>query len=257
LIAITCAAITITIIARWAHQRQSALAAIRKAGGSILMSSRSPWRLELLFGPEVCCRVGRVDLRNGKADNALLSQIGVLSELGQLDLSNADIDDEGLLQIAHLPLWRLWLQETHITDASAATISRMKHLDFLQLNATNVSDEFLEHLDALPKLSNLGLRGTRVTGAGMKFLVRHPNLKELDVYETAVDDDGVAALVECQKLTFLGLSSTKISKDVFGYLDKLPNLATVDLNANRVITNDGVLGFNKLHPRCKIEWDGR
>lgn len=209
--------------------------------------------LELWFGPELFGHVVEIDLRNGKADNALLAQIGALKELCQLDLSNADIDDEGLLQITHLPLRELWLQKTRITDASAATVSRMKTLAFLQLNATNLSDDFLEHLNTLPALNNLGLRGTRVTGAGMKFLVRHPNLKMLDVYHTAVDNVGVAALVGCQKLTHLGLSMTKVSNEVFGYLDKLPNLETVDLSGNRAITKDGVLDFNKLHPRCKIE----
>jgi hypothetical protein len=257
LIAFTFVAIAIALVARWAHQRQSAIAAIRKAGGTIVLGARGPSRLESWFGPELFGSVNRIDLRSGKVDNELLAQIGALKEITGLDLSNANIDDAGLVQIADLPLRKLWLQATHITDASAAIISRMKTLDFLQLNATHLSDHFVEQLDALPRLANLGLRGTRVTGAGMKFLVRHPSLRVLDVYQAAVDDAGVAALVDCHELTRLGLSMTKVSDNVFGSLDKLPKLEAVDLTANRAITKDQVLGFNKTHPRCEVEWDGR
>jgi hypothetical protein len=256
LIAFTCAVIAVAIVARWAQQRRLAFAAIRKAGGDIQMGRGAPSRLEAWFGPELFGVLNKVDMRKGHADNALVAQIGVLKELRRLDLSDANIDDEGLRQIAHLPLQELWLQSTQITDASAATLSEIKTLQFLQLNATEVTDKFLERLDTFPALDNLGLRGTRVSGAGMQFLARHQNLKTLDVYNTAVDDAGVAALVSCQMLHDLGLSLTQVSTEVFGYLDKLPNLTTVDLNANRPITTADVIAFEKAHPQCDVEWYG-
>src|SRR5262245_54442229 len=125
LVAFTCAALAAAWFSHWAQQRRSAFAAIRKAGGAIRMAIGEPSRLERWFGPELFGAVVEVDLRKGKADNALLAQIGVLIELRNLDLSNADIDDAGLQQIAHLPLRILWLQSTRITDASAATLSRI------------------------------------------------------------------------------------------------------------------------------------
>lgn len=260
LVAFTCAAIALGIFARWAHQRRSAFAAIRQAGGDIQMQMHvgEPSRLEAWFGPEIFGDLYYIDLREGNVDNALVAQIGVLKELRGLDLSGAKIDDEGLRQIAHLPLQKLWLQSTNITDAAAVTVtlSEMKSLRFLQLNSTQVGDQFLERLDVLPALDNCGLRGTRVTGAGMQFLARHPSLKTLDVYHTAVDDAGVAALVNCQTLQDLGLSLTHVSTKVFEYLDKLPNLTKVDLSANRPITTADVTKFEKAHPQCDIEWYG-
>ena len=183
-----------------------------------------------------------------------MAHIGALKELRRLDLSNADIDDDGLRQIIHLPLRELWLQETNITNASAATVSRMKSLDFLQLNATSLSDAFLEQLASMPELEDLGLRGTRVTGVGMKYLSRHPNLKKLDVYSTDVDDAGVKHLVDCQSLTDVGLSMTKVTNHVFEHLARLPNLTDADLTANRPVTTEAVLAFEKSHPKCDIEW---
>jgi len=218
------------------------------------MGIREPSRLEDWFESELFGIVNKVDLRKGKADNALLAHIGVLKELRRLDLSNADIDDEGLRLIMHLPLRELWLQGTNITDASAATLSNILSLDFLQLNATSLSDTFLEQLEPLPELKDLGLRGTHVTGVGMKNLSRHPKLKKLDVYSTEVDDSGVGHLVECQSLTDIGLSMTKITNDVFGHFDKMPNLTGADLTANRPVTTEAVLAFEKSHPKCDIEW---
>lgn len=254
LVAFTCVAISVGLFARWAQQRRSALAAIRKAGGDIRLFVGEPSRLERWFGSDLFGPVNKIDLRKGRVDNALLAQIGVITELGRLDLSNAQIDDDGLRQIAHLPLRELWLQSTNITDASAATISQMKSLDFLQLNGTNVTDRFLEQLESLPRLDDLGLRGAEVTGAGMKFLVRHPKLQSLDVYSTAVDDAGVEALVNCSSLTDLGLSMTKVSANVFEILAKMPKLTDVDLTGNRPIATEAVLLFERLHPQCDVEW---
>ena len=254
LVLVTCVAITVAWFAHFAQSRRAAFAAIRQAGGDIQMESGDPSRLEKWFGSELFGTVRKVDLRKAKADNALLAHVGVLKELRRLDLSNADIDDAGLQLVMHLPLQELWLQETSITDASAASLSKMNSLDFLQLNATSLSDVFLEQLEPLPELEDLGLRGTQVTGAGMKNLSRHPKLKKLDVYSTAVGDSGVAHLVDCQSLTDVGLSLTKVTNATFQYLDKLPNLTGADLTANRPITTEAVLAFEKSHPKCDIEW---
>jgi hypothetical protein len=207
----TCLSIAVGLFAHYARQRWAAFAAIRQAGGEVQMSVGEPGRLEKWFGAELFGTVTNVNLREGKADNTLLAHIAALKELRRLDLSNADIDDDGLRIIVHLPLRELWLQETKITDASAVTLSQIKSLNFLQLNATSVSDAFLERLSPLPELEDLGLRGTHLTGVGMKYLSRQPKLKNLDVYQTEVDDSGVAHLVACKSLNRLGLSMTKIT----------------------------------------------
>jgi hypothetical protein len=256
LVLVTCVALAIAWFANHARQRRAALTAIRQAGGDIQMYGRMPGEeslLEAWFGTDLFEPVFRVDLRKGKVDNELLGHIGVLTELRKLDLSGAQIDDDGLTQIADLPLDELWLQETNITDGSAATISQIKSLKFLALNATRLTDGFLERLEALPELEDLGLRGTRVTSAGMRYLSRHPVLKDLDVYSTAIDDSGVQDLLDCQSLTSIGLSLTKVTNRVFEHLARFPNLEDADLNASPV-TTEAVLAFEKEHPKCDIEW---
>jgi hypothetical protein len=250
----TCVAFGIAWFANYAQKRKTAFAAVREAGGDIQMGIRESTRLEKWFGPEVFGVVIKIDLRDGAADNELLRHIANVKELRRLDLSNADIDDDGLRLIKHLPLKELWLQETKITNSAAETISRMKTLDFLQLNATSVSDAFFEQLQAMPDLEDLGLRGTQVTSAGMTYLSRHPQLKTLDLYSTEVDDGGVGFLVDCQSLQNLGLSMTGITDAVFEHLNNLPNLTDADLSGNRSVTTAAVLAFEKSHAKCDIEW---
>lgn len=254
LLVLTVAAVGLAWFAHQARQRTTAFAAIRDAGGDIRMGLREPSRLEDWFGSDLFGIVNKVDLRESRVDNDLMIHVGVLKELRRIDLSGADIDDQGLRRIAHLPLSELWLQDTNITDASAATISKIKTLSFLQLNATDLSDSFLEQLQPLPQLRDLGLRGTRVTSVGMQYLSRHANLEDLDVYSTEVDDLGVEHLVACQSLTDVGLSMTGITDHVFESLAKLPNLTGADLTANGPVSTKAVLEFERTHPKCDIEW---
>lgn len=253
----TCVVVALGWFAYSAKVRREALAAIRTAGGKIQFGINEPSLFEKWFGADLFGRVNKINLRKGKVDSELLRHIGVLKELRRLDLSNADIDDEGLRRISHLPLLELWLQETGITEASAAILSDMSTLSFLSLNATTLSDEFLEHLEPLPQLEDLGLRGTKVTTVGMKYMSRHPQLRKLHLYHTDVDDSGVEHLVVCQSLTSIGLSSTKVTNGVFKHLEKLPNLTDADLTANQPVTTDAVLAFEKSHPKCVIEWYGK
>jgi hypothetical protein len=259
LVAFTIIAVAVAWASHAAHRRSSALAAVRKAGGNVRFMHREPSWLDRVFGSELLTNVREIDLRDCEVvDRELLKHVAAIEELRVLDLSGAaSIGDAEVKLLVHLPLEQLWLQATSITDDAAPILSRMKALNFLQLNSTNVTDEFLERLKPLPRLNNFGLRGTSVTSRGMKFLKRHPALSKLDLYHTVVDDEGVEHLTHCQALSDLGLSMTKVTSAVFQHLAKLPNLTDADLSANREVTTEAVLDFEKSHPKCDIEWYAR
>lgn len=254
LVVVLCVAIGLAWFTHYSSSRKSAFAAIRDSGGDIRMGFGEPTILEKLFGAELFGTVIKIDMRKGSVDNELLTHIGKLTEVRQLDLSYGEIDDDGLCAISHLPLTELWLQSTQISDNSAKTLSMMPTLDFLQLNSTSLSDAFLRDLQSLPQLDDLGLRGTNVTGDGMRYLSRHPSLSELDVYHTSVDDDGVALLTKCREIEKLGLSMTQVTDAVFEHLDEFPKLTKADLSGNRPVTTEAVRKFESDHPECDIEW---
>jgi len=117
-----------------AGKRKAAIDAILQAGGDITMAVQLPTMNYLERIP-----ISEVNLRKATVDNSLLIQVGNLKEVQRLDLSNANIDDDGLRQIAHLQLRELWLQDTKLTDASAVTLSGIKTLNFL---ATEFDEAF-------------------------------------------------------------------------------------------------------------------
>ena len=257
LVVVTCVAIGLAWLTHYANSRKSAFAAIRDSGGDIRMGLGEPTILEEWFGTEVFGTIIKIDMRKGSADNKLLTHIAKLTEVRQLDLSNCEIDDEGLRLISHLPLTELWLQSTHISDASAETLSMMPTIDFLQLNSTALTDAFLRDLQSLPRLQDLGLRGTEITGDGMRYLSRHPKLSELDLYHTSVDDSGVDLLTNCPSISKLGLSMTQVTDAVFAHLEGFPKLTKADLSGNRTVSTEAVLDFEKNRPKCDIEWYGK
>lgn len=255
LLAITAVSVALAWYAHGTRQRRAAIAAIEAAGGKVRMAPGSSSWINDWFASDFRGRVDSVDLKEANVTDELLAHLAVLSELQALDLSSTTVDDDGLTKIVHLPLRELWLQSTRITDASAPALSQMTNLDFLQLNATGLTDAFLRDLAALPHLRNLGLRGARVTDQGLVYLPQHPQLVDLDLYQTTVTDAGVETLVKCQQLEDLGLSMTKVTSDVFQYLAQMPHLTDVDLSANNV-TTEQVLEFEQAHPKCDIEWYG-
>src|SRR5205809_744530 len=94
LVAFTCVAIGVGLLVRYAQQRRAAFAAIRKAGGTILVAPTDAPSWMRGIGIELIGTVNRIDLRKGRVDNDLMAHIGRLGEVRRLDLSNANIDDE-------------------------------------------------------------------------------------------------------------------------------------------------------------------
>jgi hypothetical protein len=151
----TCVAIAVGWFARYANQRWAAFAALRQAGADIQMGVGEPSRLEDWFGAELFGTVNKVDLREGKADNKLMVRIAALQELRRLDLSNADIDDDGLRLIKHLPLRELWLQETKISDASAKRFPKSSLWTFCNLTRRRCPMRFLNSSSRCPNWKTL------------------------------------------------------------------------------------------------------
>jgi hypothetical protein len=148
-------------IVRSAHIQRDAVAAIKKAGGSVFYSWQwdhghsilrgRPWAPSWLVeftGVEFFGHVTGVNLEgsSGPADT-VLAEVGQLNQLQILSLSNASVTDAGL---AHL--------------------KELTNLDFLGLRNTQVTDAGLVHLKGLTNLSDLVLNGTQVTDAGMNEL---------------------------------------------------------------------------------------
>lgn len=136
-----------------------------------------------------------------------------LNELVDLDLTATPTNDAGVGQLVGLPLRRLVLFNTQVTDAGLAEIAKIKTL---------------EHLD---------VAGTMVTGAGFKVL-RGMELKHLNASGTNFGRDGLTNIKGIKSLEELLLFQARIIEHQKAKFSVFPNLRVLNLEKN-TFTNQG------------------
>lgn len=128
----------------------------------LALASRFP-RLERIW----CC--GSHDALTDKG----LAHLDGLTNLRELDLSDAAITDAGLIYLKHLDrLQELDLSYTEITDAGLIHLSDLTSLEKLDLRRTRISDAGIIHLKKLNGLRMLDVRGTGARDFGAQELRR-------------------------------------------------------------------------------------
>ena len=126
--------------------------------------------------------------------------------LERLDLTQTDVNDEGLATIAQLSrLKSLRLRSTYVTDSGLATLARLSGLVELDLSDLDLSDEGIAHLAGLDSLRILNLRGSRVTDAGLQHLGDMHALVDLSLYRTRVTNAGMPRLAALPELRSVDL----------------------------------------------------
>jgi Leucine-rich repeat (LRR) protein len=174
-------------------------------------------------------------LSNTQVSDAGLAQLAGLGSLQRLDLSNTQVSDAGLAQLAGLgSLQRLDLSNTQVSDAGLAHLAGLGSLQTLDLRETQVSDAGLAHLAGLGSLQTLDLSSTQVSDAGLVHLAGLGSLQTLDLSSTQVSDAGLAHLAGLGSLQTLDLSSTQVSDAGLAHLAGLGSLQTLDLSSTQV-----------------------
>ena len=91
--------------------------------------------------------------------------------------------------ISHLNLSR-----TQVNDQAMGAVKKMKHLTWLGLRNTKVTDSGVKQLGVLEFLRYLNLSGTEVTDRAVKDLSKMKDLKEIYLWDSKMTDSGVEAL---------------------------------------------------------------
>ncbi len=102
--------------------------------------------------------------------------------------SNATDDDVKKLQPVLKHIAWLKLGNTAITDSVFSVISQMPNLTKLYLNDTRISDIKLADLINLEQLQYLNLVGTKVTAQGLTPLSKMKDLKQIFLFNTGISD---------------------------------------------------------------------
>ena len=188
-----------------ARVQRDAVAAIRKAGGSIWYdwqfkgNSHTPngeprgprWLVEAL-GVDYFGYVAVVSGTELFSDHELVL-VESLGHLERLMLYGSSVTDAGLAHVRDLRnLEYLWLNGTRAGDAGLAYLKRLTRLKVLSLDKTWVTDAGLANLRGLIDLESLGLADTTVTDAGLDILEVMPKLRGLSLGGTRLHDVSMA-----------------------------------------------------------------
>ena len=153
-----------------------------------------------------------------QALNATLMPLAQDTEQLRLSVINATdkFGDKELALLEPIAKHLVWvdLARSQVTDAAADTLAKMTALERLHLENTKVTDAGLAKLAALQTLEYLNLYGTKTTDAGISKLAGAKGLKKLFVWQTGVTKAGAKAL-EGQLpglVVNVGLSEAEIAK---------------------------------------------
>jgi cytochrome c len=121
----------------------------------------------------------------------------------------------------------------------------------LSLARTQVTDESLQMIAVMPKLTRLDLRQTAVSDAGLVWLRGHPNLSELILSRTQVTDAASETLAQLPGLAHLWIWDTPISAEGLTALrESLPQVVidAGDLTNAVAMETEGELSFTSDAP---------
>lgn len=121
-------------------------------------------------------------------------------------------------------------------------------------NVGSVTNESLDRLQPLAGyITQLGLGRTRVTDEALQPIGRMSKLTRLDLHGTAVTDAGLQQLVDLLELRYLNLHSTAVTDRGIATIGRLRNLTAVYL-WNTKVTDTGAALLRELLPEAKISY---
>ena len=217
------------------EQQQTAVAELRKIGAKVKYSDPPSWPfvglIERKFGIDFVANATFVSFIYRTVSLRELKLLTDLRQLQGLDLFRAQIDDDGLAQLANL-----------------------SELAFLDLRHTQITDEGLQHLRHLHRLDTLHLANCQITGPGLTSLQRLSGLVTLDLAFTSIQDEHLAPIGRLKTLVDLNLNNTDLTEKALRHLQPLHELRQLKLYGVK-ISPQKLRAFVEKHPDCNINSD--
>ncbi len=220
--------------------------------------SRLPKLVDLSYSPdnEDCVQalshlkhLRRLNLFQGHVTDADLMFLSGLP-LEKLCLSYTSVSDDGLKQVVLLSeLDALHLEKTSVSDAGVKQLATMQSLRTLDLSQTRVTKSGLEELTRLEKLQVLSLEGLEVGDAEVELLSAFDGLEKLSLHNNPVTDAGMKTVGRLKELRRLSLVSTDVTDEGLQLLATCGKLEMVDLYDTKV-TREGTAALRKALPNC-------
>lgn len=172
-------------------------------------------------------------------DAAMMRNAAQIRALRDLDLRGTRANAATVAEIVRLPLKRLLLIDTDLTENALLELGRLESLEELGLEGLPATDRVLSRLGGLKSLRKLYLSGTPVTDQGLANLREMNQLSFLHLNYTAIGDEGVRRISEMPSVEFLFLVGTKVSDESAASLGRLPKLSHLEV-ALTPLSGEGV-----------------
>ena len=136
-----------------------------------------------------------------------------LAKLETLHLEDCHVMDDALAPLeGKLTLKTLDLHETGLTNAGLSHISSLLNLTHLSLQKNReITDEGLQALTNLKKLSSINLDRLNITDEGITFIKHNPRLDWLNIKDTQISDTSIPLLIKLNRMKNLYLEGSKIT----------------------------------------------
>ena len=188
-----------------------------------------------------------------------LAYLGELPQLSSLRLfGSRQVRDDliHLKQIQSLRKLEIYYQYRPITDAELTAISKIQHLEELNIKGQpKVNESVLNCLEAMPALKRFDIEGFEMTAARLKRLKKLRNLDSLK--SVTIGDEGLACLAEFPYLKSL---SCGLRADVTGAgiskLGELRSLEKLGISGDNALTDKAALQIAKLTNLKDLSIDG-
>lgn len=124
-------------------------------------------------------------------------------------------------------------EASEIGDEDIRPIAALPHLERLYLDRTQVGDRGARYIGRLKNVRRLSLWRTRITNDGLAHIARCTNLRVLDVHSNCITDEGLKSLAPLTELRQLTLGGAVCGPGLES-IARLPSLARLDLRRTAV-----------------------
>lgn len=180
-----------------------------------------------------------------------LEYIGRMVDLEELNLSDSVVEDDWLKHILHLPIRRLLLGGTKISDQGVPQLARLSNLKELSLGDTDVTDKGIKALASFKKLDTLLLERSKITDNGVTFLEPMQNLDTLKLAYTKLTPQAVNSIAKIKGLRNLNLEGVPLDAKAISQLSTLKKLRSLTV-ANCSLDDSAMENIDKFNSLYRL-----
>lgn len=143
-----------------------------------------------------------------------VKRLSALSQLNSLRVGRSNISDDDLVHFADLPLARLELYDTEITNRGIENLGPLPGLRVLVLNNTEIDDDAVKLVCQRYRITEAHLNGTAITDQSLEYLSQLPDIEVVSAERTNIGDEGAKHLLKLEKLHTFRYWQTRVSGEM-------------------------------------------